>query len=183
MFIDAENTLKQQITKHFEIEKYLYLIDGLKTVDVSKDKTYQTAYDYFWNVRRNEKWRNGYFKILQLIKTKEKPVFSEIVEQVSNLSINAIEPSFSSKILATIDPNMPIWDSRVLNKLHLQTTWEGDKTIENAIEMYGKIVKWYEDYLKKPEARENILIFDSYLPEYKDRITDVKKIDYLLWGG
>ena len=44
-----------------------------------------------------------------------RPSFEEILVYIhEHVSNSSIEPSFSSKMLATIDRDKPIWDSRVL---------------------------------------------------------------------
>ena len=93
-----------------------------------------------------------------------------------------VEASFSSKMIATIDPEKPIWDQYVLQNLGLELKGKNPREkIGNAVEIYHQIEAWYAKYLKTDEARENIAEFDRWLPSYA-WITDVKKIDYLLWS-
>ena len=93
-----------------------------------------------------------------------------------------VEASFSSKMIATIDPEKPIWDQYVLQNLGLELKGKNPREkIGNAVEIYHQIGEWYAEYLKTDEARENIAEFDRWLPSYA-WITDVKKIDYLLWS-
>ncbi len=84
-------------------------------------------------------------------------------------------------MLATINPEMPIWDSKVLNCLGLENAWNSRHTVENAINIYNQILEWYKEYLKTEEAKHNIKVFDTWFPEYSKKISDVKKIDYILW--
>ena len=49
------------------------------------------------------------------------------------------------------------------------------------IEIYAQIEEWYRVYLATDEARENICLFDRLFPQYS-WISDVKKIEYLIWG-
>lgn len=52
---------------------------------------------------------------------------------------------------------------------------------ENAVEVYGEIVSWYETYLATYDAEKNIRLFDEPLPTYA-RLTPVKKVGFLLWS-
>ena len=107
--------------------------------------------------------------------------FSQIITALF-LETGNVEASFSSKMLATIDPAKPIWDQYVLQNLDLELTGKTQKEkLKNAILLYGAIEKWYLDYLTTAEARENLKAFDLLLPEY-EWISDVKKIDCLLWS-
>ena len=79
-------------------------------------------------------------------------------------------------------PDKPIWDQYVRQNLGLELTGKTqEEKLKNAIFLYGAIEKWYLDYLTTAEAQENLKAFDLLLPEYK-WISDVKKIDCLLWS-
>lgn len=98
------------------------------------------------------------------------------------ISTDMTEASFASKMLATLNPDKPIWDSRVLKFLGLKPVGKSDSDRQDSIiEIYGKIEGWYKEYLKTAEARENIRIFDEMLPGYS-WLSDTKKIDYIIWG-
>lgn len=155
--IDFDEVLKAQLIKSFELKKYLPLIDSVQTVDVSNDTDFQKDYDAFYDVRRNKDWRDEYFKYFQEIKQKSGLTFKTIIEELKRRLENkgmktTIEPSFSSKMLHTIDTNMPIWDSRVLASLGLDKEWDRNRTVENAVAVYEKVDSWYEEYKKSTEA-------------------------------
>lgn len=183
---DAEGILKSQITAHFQIEKYLWLTDNVRRIDVAHDKDgFQKKYNGFWNVRCNSDWRREYYAYFESVKDKS-PTFEQIITDLNTRLTGRLEPSFSSKLLATIDPNRPVWDSRVLRILFDSIPaiglWERNKTLDAAVNVYDDICTWYEEFMLTLEARRCIEIFDSYLSEYMNKISTVKKIDYLLWG-
>ena len=104
-----------------------------------------------------------------------------IITELYHLTGN-VEASFSSKMLATIDPSKPIWDQYVLQNLGLALTGKTqEEKLANAIHLYDQIEKWYKDYLTTAEAQENIEVFNRLLPEYA-WVSDTKKIDCLLWS-
>ena len=85
-------------------------------------------------------------------------------------------------MLATIDASKPIWDQYVLQNLGLELTGKSqEEKLQNAVVLYDRIVRWYEDYLATDEARENTSEFDRLLPDYS-WVNDTKKIDCLLWS-
>ena len=108
--------------------------------------------------------------------------FGEILLRLFQ-STGQIEPSFSSKMLATLDADMPIWDSNVLKALHLHL--KGNRPefrISNAVILYDSIRRWYTDFLKTEEAQRMIQRFDVEFPEFQS-ISSVKKIDFILWAS
>ena len=181
MTIDFDKALKTQLIQSLELEKYQWIIKNVRPMDVSKEKEFQRVYDGFYDVRRNEEWRKAYFCYFEEIKYKPDISFEMILKDLNNrLPKTSVEPSFSSKILATLNTQMPIWDSRVLRALGIDKEWNKIRTLDNAVAIYGKICDWYRDYMKSDESREIINKFDYYFSDYQS-ISSVKKIDYLLW--
>ena len=134
----------------------------------------------FYRVRRNAEWGKCYYKIFEQAK-KEHYFFADVIGCLY-VETGNIEASFSSKMIATIDPNKPIWDQYVLQNLGLELKGKNPRErVENAILIYDRIERWYKDYLTTEEARKNIKEFDRWLPSYS-WIPDIKKIDYLLWS-
>ena len=125
-----------------------------------------------------------FFNLLETFKNN-KLDFSDIITLIFD-NTNRIEASFSSKLLATIDPNYPVWDKYVLLNLGLKapsysgTTPEAKrKRIIKIIGLHNSITEWYSGFLGTENAKSLIRCFDAY---YKNvNITDSKKIDLILW--
>ena len=167
--------MQAQLARSLGLEKYAEIIRG----DPSSP-TFQRAFNGYYRIRRNEEWRNCYYALFRRARTEELD-FSQIITALFQSTGN-VEASFSSKMLATIDPTKPIWDQYVLQNLGLELNGKTqEEKVKNAITLYRAIEKWYLDYLTTAEAHENIITFDLLLPKYK-WISDVKKVDCLLWS-
>lgn len=180
MDIINESMVENWLINYFSLHKYDITITRLHDVDVSVDMNYQKNYNAFYVVRRNEKWRKKYYCFLEQNKDNSNINFETIIRYLYDETGN-VEPSFSSKMLATIHPNMPIWDQYVLKKLHLKL--EGntkEEKIENAIIIYNQIVAWYKMSLQEDTIKVAIQQFRDIVKTYK--ISDVKVIDFILWG-
>lgn len=93
--------------------------------------------------------------------------------------LGRIEASFSSKLLATISPDMPIWDEFVLDNLKLKKPQQNSRNrFEDTILLYTQIHNWYRDYVKSPSGKQIIRVFDETYPGAG--ISDVKKVDFVL---
>ena len=160
------------------LDAYCKIMSLYKSVDVSKNANFQRTFNYFYRVRRNEQWRKIYYDIFQRLRYKDTS-FDEIITEIFEKT-GRVEASFSSKMLATINPNMPIWDQYVLEKLGIRTGYQytnKNKQLEDAKANYKMIVNWYKQNL----TDERISEFDKAFPNFKD-INATKKIDFLLWG-
>ena len=99
----------------------------------------------------------------------------------TEMILGRFEPSFSSKLAHTLDPNQPIWDVNILRNTGQRAPAYGTKDrLNKTIEVYRGIQKWYRHFLPTEEASEILTIFDKLIPD-SHRISDVKKIDFILW--
>ena len=177
---NVDKILQDRLAKSMGLDKYKYIMEQVKCSDVSKNMEFQKSYNGFYIVRKNAEWRKVYYDYFEKIK-KETPVFADILTYLYEKTGN-IEPSFSSKMLASIYSDKPIWDRYVVQNLNMKlkgTTKE--EKLQNAIELYDNIEKWYKDFLLTEKAIECISVFDRRLPDYKD-ISNIKKIDSILWS-
>ena len=91
----------------------------MRMADTPDNPEFQRKYDAFYRVRRNTAWRAEYFRIMADYQVRHIPSFGEILLRLQQ-STGQIEASFASKMLATLDAEMPIWDSNVLKVLKLK---------------------------------------------------------------
>lgn len=150
--------------------------------DSPEKREFQRKFDAFYRVRRNEMWRAEYFRLMQNFMKRSEPSFGEILLRLQQ-STGQIEASFASKMLATINADMPIWDKNVLAALRLRLT---GKTLElkmsNAVVLYDNICQWYKTFLQTAHAEEMIRRFDQAFPTYS-AFSATKKIDFILWAN
>lgn len=94
--------------------------------------------------------------------------------------LGRVEASFSSKLLATVNPDMPVWDREVLKNLGLKPPLFHDRyRIAKTEKLYNAIIRWYSTYLKTERGKSQLLAFDQRFPQ--SGISDLKKIDLILW--
>ena len=177
---DANIVFNNRLAESLGLIKYRDIIETVGSINVSENADFQKTFNGFYVVRRNEEWRKVYYDLFEQVKTGA-PTFASILTHLYEHTGN-IEASFSSKMLASIFPDKPIWDQYVLQKLSLKLVGSTkQERLKNAIVLYSDIEKWYDDFLKIDKAKECIEVFDRVLPDYKD-ISSIKKIDCILWS-
>lgn len=162
------------------ITKYLGLMDTVNAVVVSSDAVFQRAYNGFYRVqRRTPDWYAAYYGYLEQSKTLATS-FSQALDYLHQAT-GRYEPSFASKLVATLDPHKPVWDTHVLHNLGLEAPAYYSRTkIQDAKGRYEAIEDWYQDFLMSEKGREWIDLFDEHVPE-QSMMTDLKKVDFILW--
>lgn len=115
---DVNKVFQERLATSMGLDQYKYIMEKVKQVDVSLNTDFQRNFNGFYMVRRNEAWRKVYYDYFEKIKT-DKPTFQEIIMHLFQYTGN-IEPSFSSKMLATIRPEKPIWDKYIVQNLGIE---------------------------------------------------------------
>ena len=180
IYIDAKRVIETRIAESMGFDKYKQIMETVRKTDVSTDLDFQRAFNAFYKVRRNAEWRKTYYDLFETSKNR-LPSFESIIRTMYEATGN-IEASFSSKMLATINPDMPIWDRYVVQNLCLEMRGKTkEDQLKCAVDLYNKMISWYEGFLQTENGRDCIAEFDLILPGYV-WMSDVKKIDFYLWS-
>ena len=174
IYIDANKVIETRIAESMGFDKYKQIMEMVHKTDVSSDSYFQRTFNGFYRVRRNA------YDLFEKVKVNN-PSFEFIIKTMYEATGN-IEASFSSKMLATINPNMPIWDRYVVQNLCLNMTGKTkEDQLKCAVMLYDQMLSWYSDFLQTENGRNCIAEFDRTLPGYV-WMNDVKKIDFYLWS-
>jgi hypothetical protein len=179
-FIDPAIIIANLIKKSFGIDKYVFIIKELLKREISKDLDYQRVFNAFYVVRRDTKWRQTYYNYFELQKQNSNLTFEDVIRYLY-LKTGQVEASFSSKLLSTVNPNMPIWDAYVLKNLGLKMKAGKPKDrMEQAIRLYEEIHETYMRLVKSVWGKAAIAKFNELLPDAR-WISDIKKVDFFIW--
>ena len=180
MHINAKRVIETRIAESMGFNKYKQIMERVRNTNVSSDKDFQRTFNSYYRIRRNEEWQIIFYDLFETIKDSE-PSFGQIIRVLYKNTGN-IEASFSSKMLATINSDMPIWDRYVVHNLCLNVKGKTkEEQLRCTVDLYDQMVRWYSIFLDTPNGRECIEEFDRILPEYK-WMSSVKKIDFYLWS-
>ena len=162
------------------IAQYLEIMAMFPSVNAARDQAFQKKFNAFYRIRqRSARWYQAYFGFMQGCKGS-KPCFNDVLDYFK-LVLGRYEPSFSSKLVATLDPEQPIWDAFVLKNTFTKIPSYGCKNkFEQAKSAYASIKEWYKQLVLSDEGRNIIKVFNEAISEHAS-ITNVKKIDFVLW--
>lgn len=179
-----DKNLSFAIARQFGFDSYTKIMELFRdnSVNLSTDVDgFQKLFNGYYRIRRNEAWRTQFYDYFESIKTQTNIDFDTIIDELYGRTKGNIEASFSSKMLSTICPDMPILDSRVLTNLSLEIKGTKDKKRENAKVVYEEICSRYSEYEKNPNCKKAVEIFDELFPNYLG-LSVTKKIDFFLWA-
>jgi hypothetical protein len=177
---DVNEVLRKRLAESLGLDSYAQVMDNVHQTNIALDMDFQKTFNAFFIVRRNASWRKIYYDLFENMKG-QNPSFEYILRYMYEKTGN-IEASFSSKMLATLCPDKPIWDRYVVDNLGLKLEGKSkEEQLNNAIRLYAAIEKWYEVFLATEKAKECLKTFDEALPDYR-WINPIKKIDCFLWS-
>lgn len=172
--------------RRHKIRKYVEIMYDLKCTDghVASDKEkFQKKYKYLYGMNLShlsDDFYKIYFKFLEDNYNNKSITFDKIIKTMSKAS-GRIEVSFSSKLLATINPNRAVWDRNVRDHLGISDV----KSIDEAIESYADLeTRLTEDYLCLADEYRHIVEKTFITEDWYGLIdiTDIKIIDLILWS-
>lgn len=166
-----------------KLSTYDYLQNYLLLTNVTSDISYQTKFKGFYGAgpMPNDRWQQ-FFSILESEKWNKAIAFSQVLERV-HTEYGSVEASFSSKIVATINPEMPVWDSKVLSNLNLdppRQNMETERRMNRIVDLYAYIQQLSSEVIRSSEFENWRRRFDGTFPQF-NHFTDVKKLDLFLW--
>lgn len=162
------------------IAQYAHLMETFPRCDVACDLDFQRNYNAFYRVqRRKECWYRSYYALMQGFKGS-LVTFDSVLDAIFQ-NTGRYEPSFASKLVATLDPSKPVWDVHVLaNTGHPAPSYSHASKISLAKVAYKSITHWYADFLESSEGQLCVSEFNRLVPEHIE-FTSLKKVDFILW--
>lgn len=182
--INPDTIIGESLETAWGLPQYVRLINDAGAANFQASDAFRKSFNAYYRVRQRKKeWYDEYYRLMEKQKT-DNLSFEQLLRAL--LTFGSIEVSFSSKLISTVDVNRPIWDQYVLKSLGLYKEWNSfngkkkEERIQKAVEIYSDIEKWYSDFLKSKDGKACIAKFNAILPDYTDKISDVKKIDFML---
>lgn len=205
--IKGENISKETISNALKerakgIKTYIELMKIIEKDELTPE--FKEEFKKFYGMKRckfSDNFYDKYFEYLDENRKKNNPnyktiKYSDVITYLwETKSSNRVEASFSSKLLASINNEKPIWDANVFSRLKMTRT----ASIKNKIKQIEKTILKYEDLENEinneffdtnnpNKAEKCIKIFDETFNETFDNksdlkyITPIKKIDLILWS-
>lgn len=160
------------------LQKYLWLQRNRDAVDVRVNAEYQRKFNHFYRVRRGATWQGHFYALLE--EHKHRGVAFGNVLSALYAATSRYEASFASKLVATIDPTMPVIDSVVLKNLGLRLPQASAANRSSCIEaLHEQLAELFNEYLLRPDGRYLVTEFKTAYPDAD--ISEVKMLDLVLW--
>ena len=190
--ISPQHAVENALATFYGLDRYdlLMSLSADVATDVSAHGEFQRLFNGLYRVRRSQSWQEAFYRIFQDARIGVERDFATLLRRVHN-ETGRVETSFVSKMLATLDDRMPLWDAHVVRLLNrsscvrlplLSTYANRADRLQAAEQGYGALCSFYTRFMDTDEGQAHITQFDALLPRYA-HISNVRKIDCLLWGS
>src|SRR3989338_9395340 len=154
--------------------QYLWIQEEFDKRDASRNREFQRAFNAFYRVRRNSEWQKEFYQLLEANK-KKKMNFGSVLLALYKKT-GRMDSSFASKLVATINPEMPVIDKVVCKNLGLKLPSAKAKNRElKIIELYQTLAKEFSEFLKTENGK---YLIEEFGREYlcANKVTKVKML-------
>lgn len=130
------------------IDKYNHIMANIQKTDVYKDQEFRRIYCSYYGLNRNTSidFQEKYFGYMQDNKNDKTLNYKDVIRGLYKIT-KRVDYSFSSKLLHTINPDMPILDKHLMRLLGFQLKSIGDDKgrIDYYVKVYNIVFKEYRD--------------------------------------
>jgi len=164
------------------MEVYRWLREELYRRNVAEDPEYKRKFSGYYKMRFvTQEYRDAFFELFEELKNQEKIEFREVARALYEMN-HKHEFSFISKMLHTIDPVRPIFDSQVCKVLHLPREYYTslEEKILQDEQCMRDIVAAYDEMDASEGIQKMIVKMERFTQGYP--MTKEKKYDFILWA-
>lgn len=160
------------------LDQYVWLQANRDSSDLRSNSLFRRRFNHFYRVRRKKEWQDQFDELLESLKG-ETVCVPDVFDALYRAT-GRYEASFASKLLATLDPHMPIIDSVVLKNLQLRLPAASSKDRVNRIhQLHSSLLSCCRDYLATEDGKYLVKRFrETYVAT---EVSDIKMLDLVVW--
>ena len=179
--IDVTEARDALLTVRRRVEQYAWLMNALHTRDISEDRHFRRAWLNHFKLRdKDREFCRFCFRWLEEHKEERVSFEQALLDLYRRFGV--LDPASASKLAATIDPSLPVWDTQILGSLGIRplALERSGRRVERTIEAYDKLTAWYIRYLAGKDGRMAVQVFDEVYPG--TGFDPMKKADFTIWS-
>lgn len=143
-----------------------------------EDMGFRRRFNRFYRVRREAAWRDAFYRIMARAK-RDQLQFQAVLDLLREAT-GRLEASFTSKMIATLQPSKPVIDSVVMRNLgmRLPPPTASDR-VAKICKLHQRLEQMFTVFLHTEDGAYLVAAFNRMYPNAM--ITDEKKLDLVLW--
>ena len=183
---DQQNEILEKMAIEY-IDVYLFLKKEFEKGNVSDNFVFQYCFRAYYGLdfsRLTGAMVKRFFELLAERQTDLDHVLSELYKiKIRNSRgefINSMQFSFATKLLHTIDDDLPIFDHNLGEIFHLEIRGGSkEDKIASRLDAYEKLKSYYKNLLRDEQMQEVITTFKSKFKINSSHLSDTKILDFI----
>jgi len=189
-FIESNSIAIVENIDFESIEVYNFLQNQFQSSNVNSNYLFQFVFRSFYrldNAGLTPEFKTEYFKILEECRGNKVFDFEKILMRLYNFpnrkGQNTLQFSFVTKLLNTIDNNLPIYDSEVAKMFCVSRPYVADfhKKLDAYLDQLQCFQEFYEEVLYKNLLPNTFEKFDVRFGT--SNLSEMKKLDFIFWSA
>jgi hypothetical protein len=167
---------KEGLVKYLAIQKRL---NDLAGKPLKNNSDFRKSFNGFYRIRQKPAvWYDAFYELLD--ESRSQPVDFPTTLRSLYEATDRYEASFASKLVATLNPHMPVIDSIVLKNLNTRLPYQNDPDrFDTICALHEEINRCYSEYLQSEQGKYLVSQFQNAYPNAE--VTEVKMLDLVLW--
>ena len=172
-----------------DVDRYFYIASVFaQNEPISGNEEFKETYKSFYVMRTAGLSQAHFDKYFELLDRREKnleTILNELYEIKTLKNQNSMQFSFATKLLHTLDNNLPIYDNQVKKTLGLLDPYNVQDTPykkkKKLLAYYENLKVIYRQLLEEARIKKLIDDIRKYFGWTASQINDVKILDFILW--
>jgi hypothetical protein len=160
------------------LHQYVWLQANRDASDLRSDPIFRRQFNHFYRVRRHKEWQDHFYDLLERCKGAAVG-FPDVFDALYRAT-GRYEASFASKLLATLDPHMPVIDSMVLRNLQLRLpAASSNDCVIRMYRLHSRLLACFTEYLATEDGKYLVTRFREIYAGID--VSEIKMLDFVLW--
>jgi len=172
-----------------DIDRYFYITSVFaQNEPISGNEEFKKKYKSFYVMRTaglSQQHFDKYFELLDRRENNLETILNELYEIKTLKNQNSLQFSFATKLLHTLDNNLPIYDNLVKKTLGLPDPYNVQdspyKKTKKLLAYYANLKMIYRQLLAEAPIKRIIDDIRKKFGWTANQINDVKILDFILW--
>jgi hypothetical protein len=168
------------------IDVYLFLKNEHAKGNILNNFVFQFVFRSYYRLDSaglSDGIKKHYFELLADKQTKLESILSALYKIPTLKGKNTIQFSFATKLLHTIDNDLPIFDSEVGKIFNLKVNGTDRNTkVTSCIKIYDSLKIFYTELRGKEKIKAIISKFRQKFNVDAGKISDTKILDFIIWS-
>ena len=181
---------QQEIFSNISLESvsvYIFLKNEYKKGNIIKNTLFQFVFRSYYrldNAGLGDDLKKKYFELMASKQTDLKKILLELYKVLTAKKVNTVQFSFATKLLHTLDNELPIFDAEVSRVFHKSVSGKNkEQKIESCLKINQFLIDSYSEILKDDQIKNVIKKFRSkFNIEGMNKISDTKILDFIVWS-